>query len=367
MSGSIIGKNFAISTWGESHGKALGVTVDGCPAGLPLVQEDIQKDLDRRRPGQSPYQTPRREADRVEIMSGVFQNKTTGSPISMIVFNQDSQSRDYNHIKNTYRPGHSDYSYDIKYGFRDYRGGGRSSGRETLARVAAGAVAKKILSALGIDILAYTLSIGNIFIDPDIFDAQEIYKNPLVMPDKGACLRAENYLDQLKERGDSAGGTIECIVTGLPAGVGEPVFQKLDSSLSGSIFSIGAVKGIEFGSGFAASELRGSQNNDPFELDSKGIIVKKTNNAGGILGGISDGSPIVFRVALKPTPSISLPQETVDKEKKENIKINIRGRHDPTIVPRAVVVVEAMTAITLVDLLFQRLLSNMDLIKKALL
>ena len=179
MSGSIIGKNFAISTWGESHGKALGVTVDGCPAGLPLVQEDIQKDLDRRRPGQSPYQTPRREADRVEIMSGVFQNKTTGSPISMIVFNQDSQSRDYNHIKNTYRPGHSDYSYDIKYGFRDYRGGGRSSGRETLARVAAGAVAKKILSALGIDILAYTLSIGNIFIDPDIFDAQEIYKNPL--------------------------------------------------------------------------------------------------------------------------------------------------------------------------------------------
>ncbi|MGI5851602.1 MAG: chorismate synthase [Clostridiales bacterium] len=367
MSGSIFGKNFSISTWGESHGKALGVVIDGCPAGIPLDIHDIQKDLNRRKPGRSPYSTPRSEDDKVEILSGVFEGKTTGTPISMVIFNRDQRSRDYSNIKNTYRPGHADYVYDQKYGFRDYRGGGRSSGRETAARVAAGAVAKKILSLLGIDILTYTLSIGHITVDPARFEAEEILLNPLAMPDKEASLEAKLYLDQLKEKGDSAGGVIECMVNGLPPGLGEPVFEKLDAALSKAIFSIGAVKGLEFGSGFSAAKLTGSENNDPLMIDNQGRITKQANKAGGITGGISDGSPIVFRAAIKPTSSISIPQRSIDKVKGENIEIVISGRHDPIIVPRAVIVVEAMTAITLVDYLFQRILSRMDLIQKALL
>ncbi|NLI59885.1 MAG: chorismate synthase [Clostridiales bacterium] len=366
MSGSIFGKNFAISTWGESHGRALGVVVDGCPAGIPLDVEDIQKDLDRRKPGRSPYATPRSEDDKVEILSGVFDGKTTGTPISMIIFNKDQRSRDYSNIRDTYRPGHGDYAYDQKYGFRDYRGGGRSSGRETAARVAAGAIAKKILSMLDIEIMTYTLSIGHIKIESSNFDGQEIYKNPLAMPDKEAALKAAEFLDKLKEKGDSAGGIIECVVKGLPSGVGEPVFEKLDAVLAQAIFSIGAVKGLEFGSGFEASKLTGSVNNDPMRVDDQGKVFKETNRAGGITAGISDGSPIVFRAAIKPTSSISTPQKSIDRTQNQNIEILVKGRHDPIIVPRAIIVVEAMTAITLVDYLFQSILSRMDLIKRAL-
>ena len=366
MSGSILGKNFQISTWGESHGKALGVVIDGCPAGILLSEDDIQKDLDKRKPGNSPFSTPRKEDDKVEILSGVFEGKTTGTPISMVVYNTNQRSYDYSEISKCYRPGHADYTYDQKYGFRDYRGGGRSSGRETTARVAAGAVAKKILNELNIDILAYTLSIGNISIDKTKFDSKEIYKNFLGMPDASAAEKAAAYLQKLKDDEDSSGGMIECIISGLPAGVGEPVFEKLDAMLGRAILSIGAVKGIEFGNGFEAASLSGSQNNDFYRYTEDGSLKKLTNNAGGITGGISDGFPIILRAAFKPTPSIHKRQKTVNKQG-ENIEIQVEGRHDPIIVPRAVIVVEAMVAVTLVDYLFQRVFSQMELIKRALL
>lgn len=365
VSGSILGKNFVISTWGESHGPALGVVVDGCPAGISISAEDIQKDLDRRKPGQSIYSTPRKEQDKVEILSGVFEGKTTGTPISMVIFNTDQRSRDYSQIKEVYRPGHADLVYDIKYGFRDYRGGGRSSGRETVARVAAGAIAKKILKHLGIRVLAYTLSIGNIEIDRKRFDIDEIFRNPLAMPDAEAAEAAGQFLQQIRKEGNSAGGIVECIIEGMPAGVGEPVFEKLDATLAKAIFSIGAVKGVEFGSGFQAARMKGSDNNDNYQLDEEGKIKKLSNNSGGIVGGISEGEPIVFRAAFKPTPSISIRQKTVSR-KGENTEIIVKGRHDPIVVPRAVVVVEAMAAITVVDYLFQSILSRIDLIEKAL-
>lgn len=366
MSGSITGKIFSIATWGESHGKALGVVIDGCPAGIPLTVEDIQKDLDRRKPGQSPFSTPRKEADKIDILSGVFEGRTTGTPISLVLYNTNQRPYDYTEIAKTYRPGHADYTYDQKYGFRDFRGGGRSSGRETAARVAAGAVAKKILSQLGVNITAYTLSIGDVEINKDNFDKNEIYKNFLAMPDKEAALKAEALLHERKEADDSAGGIIECVVEGLPSGVGEPVFEKLDAALGKAIMSIGAVKGFEVGSGFSAARLSGSENNDGFRYNEEGKLEKLSNNAGGIVGGISDGFPIVFRAAFKPTSSIYAKQKTVNKNG-ENVEIQVEGRHDPIIVPRAVIVVEAMTAITLVDYLFQRILSRMDLIEKALL
>lgn len=366
MSGSIFGKNFQVATWGESHGKALGVVVDGCPAGIPLCEEDIQIDLNKRKPGISPFSSPRKEEDKVEILSGVFEGKTTGTPISMIVYNTNQRSHDYSEISKCYRPGHADYAYDQKYGFRDYRGGGRSSGRETTARVAAGAVAKKILKELGVGILAYTLSIGNITIDKSNFDEDQIFKNFLAMPDANAAKKAADFLLEQKEKKDSAGGIVECVVTGLPAGVGEPVFDKLDAVLGKALFSIGAVKGVEFGNGFKAAALSGSENNDFLSYDENGNLVKLTNNAGGIAGGISDGFPIIMRAAFKPTPSIHTTQKTVTAEGK-NIDLQIEGRHDPIIVPRAVIVVESMVALTLVDYLFQRIFSRMDLIKKALL
>jgi len=365
MSGSILGKNFVVSTWGESHGPALGVVVDGCPAGIPISEEDIQKDLDRRKPGQSAFSTPRKEEDKVEILSGIFDGKTTGTPISMIIYNRNQRSQDYQQIKDSYRPGHADLVYDIKYGFRDYRGGGRSSGRETAARVAAGAIAKKILSSLGVTVLAYTLSIGNIRINREKFDIEEVLRNPMAMPDAEAAQKAAQLIQQLRQEGDSAGGIIECIVQGLPAGVGEPVFEKLDAALAKAILSIGAVKGIEFGRGFEVSQMRGSENNDGYQMGPEGKIKKLSNNSGGIVGGISEGEPIIFRAAFKPTPSISIPQQTITKQG-DNMEIVVKGRHDPVVVPRAVVVVEAMAAITIVDYLFQRILSRIDLIKKAL-
>lgn len=357
MAGSTFGNIFKITTWGESHGAGVGVVVDGCPAGLPLCEEDIQLYLNRRKPGQSRYATPRKEDDAVEILSGVFEGKTTGTPISLVVFNKNQRSKDYSQIAEYYRPGHADYPFDAKYGFRDYRGGGRSSGRETIGRVAAGAIAAKILNQLGINLTAYTKSIGDISVSS--LNLEEIFNNALYMPDAAAAEKASAYLEECMKNHDSSGGVIECIIDGMPAGIGDPVFEKLDANLAKAVFSIGAVKGFEIGDGFLASFAKGSENNDPFFYDEKGNVCKKTNHAGGILGGMSDGSPIVFRAAIKPTPSIFQKQETINR-KGENIEIEIQGRHDPIIVPRAVVVVEAMAALTIVDLLFSNMSAKLD-------
>ncbi len=363
MAGSVLGERFKISTWGESHGAGVGVVVDGCPAGLPLKEEDIQFFLDKRKPGETKYATPRREEDKVTILSGVFEGKTTGTPISMLVENTSQKSKDYSEIAGYYRPGHADYTFDAKYGFRDYRGGGRSSGRETIGRVAAGAVAMKILEQLGIRITAYTKQIGNLVCREEKMQPGNIEKSPLRMPDLERSAEAEEYLSNKMKEHDSAGGVIECIITGMPAGIGEPVFGKLDALLAGNMVSIGAVKGVEIGSGFAAAEKSGSENNDEFYMTPAGEIHKRTNSAGGILGGISDGDDIVIRAAFKPTPSIFRPQKTVNK-KGEEIEVSIKGRHDPVIMPRAVVVVEAMAAVTVVDLLFVGMSSRIDRIKE---
>lgn len=357
MAGSTFGNIFKITTWGESHGAGVGVVVDGCPAGLPLCEEDIQLYLNRRKPGQSRYATPRKEDDAVEILSGVFEGKTTGTPISLVVFNKNQRSKDYSQIAEYYRPGHADYPFDAKYGFRDYRGGGRSSGRETIGRVAAGAIAAKILNQLGITLTAYTKSIGDISVSS--LNLEEIFNNALYMPDAAAAEKASAYLEECMKNHDSSGGVIECIIDGMPAGIGDPVFEKLNANLAKAVFSIGAVKGFEIGDGFLASFAKGSENNDPFFYDEKGNVCKKTNHAGGILGGMSDGSPIVFRAAIKPTPSIFQKQETINR-KGENIEIEIQGRHDPIIVPRAVVVVESMAALTIVDLLFSNMSAKLD-------
>lgn len=358
MAGSSFGTIFKITTWGESHGEALGVVIDGCPAGLLLRGQDIQTYLNRRRPGATPFATPRKESDSVEILSGVFEGRTTGTPISLLVRNTSQQSRDYSEIAGYYRPGHADYTFDRKYGFRDYRGGGRSSGRETIGRVAAGAIALKILKKMNIDVTAYTKSIGHISINPSRFDTNALYTTPTCMPDWDASREAEAYLKECMEKGDSAGGVVECLINGCPAGIGEPVFDKLDAALSSALMSIGAVKAFEVGSGIQAAVSVGSANNDAFQSEN-GYISKPTNHAGGILGGISDGSPIICRAYFKPTPSISIEQETVNKNG-ENIKVRVRGRHDPIIVPRAVVVVEAMAALTLVDALLINMGAKME-------
>lgn len=362
MAGSTIGTIFRISTWGESHGKALGVVIDGCPAGLALSEADIQPYLDRRKPGQSKFTTPRKEADEIEILSGVFEGKTTGTPISMILYNTSQQSRDYSEIASYYRPGHADYTFDAKYGFRDYRGGGRSSGRETAARVAAGAVAIKLLKELGVSFTTYTRSIGDIEISYENFDANEISNNMLYMPDKNAAEKAGEYIEAISKEHDSIGGVIECRISGVPAGIGDPVFEKLDANLAKAVMSIGAVKGVEIGDGIAVSKKKGSEDNDSFKLSSDKTIVKDTNHSGGILGGISDGSEILVRASFKATPSILKEQTTVNKEGEE-ISISIKGRHDPVIVPRAVVVVEAMTAITILDSMLINMSSTLDNIK----
>ena len=359
--GSTIGTIFKVTTWGESHGKAIGVVVDGCPAGLPLDESDIQKLLDRRKPGQSRFTTQRKEGDEVEILSGVFEGKTTGTPISMIVWNTDQRSRDYSNIASCFRPGHADYTFEEKYGFRDYRGGGRSSARETIGRVAAGAIAEKFLKQLNISVTAYAKSIGPVEVSPERMDLAEIQNNRFCLQDVEAAKAAEDYLDQKIAECDSVGGVVECVISGLPAGLGEPVFEKLDANLAKAILSIGAVKGFEIGDGFAATKACGSENNDEFRMDGD-KIVKETNHAGGVLGGISDGSDVVFRAAFKPTPSIAKSQETVTKDG-ANIDLVIHGRHDPVVVPRAVVVVESMAAITAMDMLLVSMTSRLDLIQ----
>ncbi len=362
MAGSVYGTLFKVSTFGESHGAAVGAVVDGCPAGLMLEREYIQAFLDRRRPGQSRFTTARKEADRVEILSGVFEGKTLGTPIALIIQNEDQRSSDYSELKDIYRPGHADFCFDEKYGFRDYRGGGRSSGRETAGRVAAGAVAMKILSGLGIGINAFARSVGPFTVPQEITDTEEARRNPLGIPDPHIYAEAAKYIEELKEAGDSAGGIIECRIEGLPVGLGETVFDKMDAELSKAIMSIGAVKGFEIGDGFRAAVSKGSENNDPFTME-KGKTVKKSNHSGGTLGGMSDGDTIVFRAAVKPTPSISLPQKTVTSKGEER-EIVIKGRHDPLIVPRAIVVVEAMAAITVADMLLRNMSSGYEDVKE---
>ena len=378
MAGSTFGSHFRITTWGESHGTGIGVVADGCPAGLSLNESDIQQFLDRRKPGQSRYSTPRKEGDKVKILSGVFEGRTTGTPVSLAVFNENQRSQDYGDIASYYRPGHADFTFDAKYGFRDYRGGGRSSGRETIGRVAAGAIAVKILNQLGISFLTYARSIGPVTIPQSAQDLltafgskdsnsfatlqEQILTNPVFMPDEDCARKAECYLEECMRRTDSAGGVVECIITGVPAGIGEPVFDKLDANLAKAIFSIGAVKGFEIGDGFLSASATGSENNDSFLIEH-GRPITASNHAGGILGGISSGAPLVFRAAFKPTPSIAAPQRTITQAREE-IFIVIHGRHDPVIVPRAVVVVECMAALTLLDLLLENTGARMDSLEK---
>ena len=357
MAGSTYGSIFRITTWGESHGKALGVVIDGCPAGLELTEEDIQRYLDRRKPGASSIATPRKEEDRVEILSGVFEGRTTGTPISLMVRNTSQKSGDYSEIASFYRPGHADYTYDAKYGFRDYRGGGRSSGRETVGRVAAGAVACKVLERLGVTVYAYTRSIGPVEADMERFDREIGRRTLTAMPDERADEAALRYLEEARQDRDSVGGCMECLVEGLPPGIGEPVFDKLDANLAKAIMSIGEVKAVEIGDGCRVSARRGSENNDEFH-GRDGVIVKASNHGGGILGGISDGDRLVVRAHVKPTPSIFRTQKTVNRGGEE-IEINIRGRHDPVIVPRAVVVMECMTALTVLDAMLMNMSARM--------
>ncbi|ADN01552.1 chorismate synthase [Spirochaeta thermophila] len=341
MPGNSFGTLFRITTFGESHGHAVGVIVDGVPPLLDLSEEDIQKELDRRKPGQSEVGTPRKESDIVHIYSGVFQGKTTGTPLMMILYNQDTRPGDYEAIARLFRPGHADYTYHKKYRIRDYRGSGRASGRETAARVAAGAVAKKILAQRGISIIAYTLRAAGI--QCRTFDPVVIEKNPMRACDPEAAEKMVERIRTIKEETDSVGGIVECRIRGVPPGLGEPVFDKLDADLAKAMLSIGAVKGIEFGAGFRAADMRGSEHND--QMNAQGFL---TNNAGGILGGISTGEEIVFRVVVKPTSSIARPQRTIDIDGNET-EIITEGRHDACICPRIVPVVEAMAAIVIED------------------
>lgn len=359
MASSSFGTIFRITTWGESHGKALGVVVDGCPAGLPLSESDIQAYLDRRKPGTSAITTQRKEDDEAEILSGIFEGKTTGTPISLLVRNTSQHSADYSEIASYYRPGHADYTFDAKYGFRDYRGGGRSSGRETIGRVAGGAIAAKVLAQLGISVKAYTRSIGDIEISSERFEESLRLSTPTAMPDAVANEEALAFLEKARTEQNSVGGCMECVIDGLPAGIGDPVFEKLDANLAKAIMSIGAVKAVEIGDGFLVTHRLGSENNDSFIADENGNVTKKTNHAGGILGGISDGSQVVIRAHVKPTPSIFRPQQTVNNQN-QNIEVEIKGRHDPIIVPRAVVVMECMTALTVLDALLLNMGAKMD-------
>lgn len=373
MSGSSFGKCFRITSFGESHGEALGVVIDGCPAGVPLTVDCLTGLLKRRRPGSSAFSTERNEADCPILLSGVFEGTTTGTPIAVLFQNETQRSSDYKNIAEYYRPGHADFTYDMKYGFRDYRGGGRSSGRETVARVAAGAVAMSLLKELSISICAYARSIHTfccpseseyLYSDFSSLSALALKRdeNPLGLPDESTAEKAAAFLTKLKEEGNSAGGTIECVIKGVPSGLGEPVFDKFDACLAKAMLSIGAVKGFEIGSGFSSAEILGSENNDSFLSIDANRAKKKTNHAGGVLGGISDGSDVCFRVAVKPTPSIYLPQETIKKDG-TTYTAEISGRHDPVIVPRAIVVVEAMAALVTADLLLQNAGSRLDKLK----
>jgi chorismate synthase len=346
MSFNSFGRVFRFTTWGESHGPALGAIVDGCPPGLTLSEADIQPWLDKRRPGTSRFTTQRQEPDQVRILSGVFEGKTTGTPVSLMIENVDQRSKDYSEVALAYRPGHADYAYDAKYGFRDYRGGGRSSARETAARVAAGAVARAVIPE--VRIRAYLVELGGDAIDRAAFDDAEIDANPFFCPDKGAAARWEVIVDAARKAGSSVGAIIECVAEGMPAGWGAPLYAKLDSELAAAAMSINAVKGVEIGDGFGAARLTGETNADPMRPGKDGKPVFLANHAGGIAGGISTGQPIVLRVALKPTSSILTPVATIDREG-QDAEIRTKGRHDPCVGIRAAPVVEAMVALVLTD------------------
>ncbi|MEQ9619425.1 MAG: chorismate synthase [Deltaproteobacteria bacterium] len=346
MPGNSFGNLFRITTWGESHGPALGVVVDGCPAGLEISPGDIQFELDRRRPGQSKITTQRKEPDTIDILSGIFEGKTLGTPISLMVRNADAISKSYEDIKDTYRPGHADYTYDAKYGLRDYRGGGRSSARETVGRVAAAAIAKKILNMHGITTRGFVRQVGKIVARKVDFD--EIEKNIVRCPDAEKAEEMIKLIDEVRREGDSIGGTVEVVSSGLPAGLGSPVFNKLDADLAAALMSLGGIRGFEVGMGFEASKRKGSKVNDVMYKDESGKLRFKTNNAGGLLGGITNGEDLVVRIAIKPTSSISKTQHTVDKFGNPK-ELKVKGRHDPCLCPRAVPIAEAMVNLVLVD------------------
>jgi chorismate synthase len=346
MAGNGIGAEFRVTTWGESHGAAVGATVDGCPPNIPLAETEIQKDLDRRRPGQSPSASARNEKDCVEILSGIFEGKTTGTPISLVIRNVDADRAAYEDLRDVFRPGHGDYTYFRKYGIRDHRGGGRASGRETAARVAAGAVARKVIARKGIRVVAFTRELAGI--PAKAIDLDEIEKNPLFCPDPEAAEKMLEELKRVKEMGDSVGGIVEIRVQGCPAGLGDPVFDKMDADLAKALMSIGSVKGVEIGAGFEAARLKGSENNDP--IGPKGFL---SNHAGGILAGITTGEEIVIRVSSKPIASIRREQNTIDTSGNPR-KISVGGRHDVSAIPRILPVCEAMTCIILADHLLRK-------------
>ena len=356
MPANVLGERFSITSFGESHGKCIGTIVDGCPAGLKLDENDVQPLLDLRRPGQSIITTQRKEIDKVSIISGVFNGYTTGAPICLLIWNTDADSRSYEEIRHTPRPGHSDYPAYLKYGgFADYRGSGRFSGRLTATIVMGGAIALKILSQyLNIKIISYTKSIGNVICDTENMSFDELndkrYLNEVRCPDFDSALKMRDNILSARKNGDSLGGVIECITSGVPPGLGEPIFESIESELSKGLFSIPAVKGVEFGSGFMGSTIKGSQNNDTFYIEkTSGKILTTTNNSGGILGGITNGMPLKFRIALKPAASISMAQKTINIVKRSETDLQIKGRHDPCVVPRAPPVVDSVVAIILLD------------------
>ncbi len=357
MPGNSFGNIFRITTWGESHGPAIGVVVDGCPAGLEIDPGDIQFELDRRRPGQSKLTTQRKEADKLEILSGVFEGKSLGTPISLVVHNTDAISKSYEDIKDTYRPGHADYTYDMKYGFRDYRGGGRSSARETVGRVAAAAIAKKILALEGINTTGFVKQVGDLVAEDIDFD--EIENNPVRCPDAHKAEQMAELIDSVRREGDSIGGVVEVVTRGLPPGLGSPVFNKVDADLASALMSIGGIRGFEVGLGFKAATMKGSQSNDLMFTDDRGNLGFKTNKAGGLLGGITNGEDLVVRIAIKPTSSISQVQHTVDKHGNPK-ELKVKGRHDPCLCPRAVPIAEAMVNLVLVDHLLISKVSKID-------
>lgn len=350
MAGNSFGQLFRITTFGESHGGAVGVIIDGCPPGIEITEEEIQKELDRRKPGQSSITTPRKEEDIIKIYSGYFERKTTGTPLMMMAFNKDVRSEDYDEIKKVYRPSHADFTYDQKYGFRDWRGSGRASARETLARVAAGAIAKKYLDQkVGIEILSYVEQVGEIkaTIDNKKVTSSDIEQNIIRCPDQKVAEKMIKLIEDVKAEGDSIGGIIKGVIRGVPTGLGEPVFDKLSADLGKAMLSINAVKGFDIGLGFDSVGMRGSEHNDPFVMEN-GKIRTKTNNAGGVIGGISSGEDIYFRVVFKPVSTIMIEQDSVSTEKKL-AKLKASGRHDPCVLPRAVPIVDAMAALTIMD------------------
>lgn len=359
--GSIYGKIFQISTFGESHGAAVGVVVTGCPAGVDFDMEFIQSELDRRKPGQSRITTQRKEADSVEVVSGVFEGKTTGTPIAMLVWNGDQRSKDYSHIADQFRPSHADFTYQEKYGIRDYRGGGRSSARETVARVAAGALAKLVLKQLGVKITAYVSQVGTLKLTTPVeqLDLAVAETNAVRCPDTALAEEMFTYIDDIRKQGDSVGGVVSAYITGCPVGLGEPVFDKLHAELGKAMLSINAVKGFEYGSGFDGVELRGSQHNDIIVKDEAGKVSTVTNHSGGIQGGISNGEPIYFRVGFKPVATIMQDQDSLNNSG-EKIVVSGKGRHDPCVVPRAVPIVEAMSAIVLLDFYLRNRLTKLS-------